>query len=91
MKRYSWFLLLTATLVGQGCLSTDKPFGDRDLPAIKEVEKTPPPAPERPPVQPEDVTATNYVEKIQALNAELVVKEKEPVSQPVAVHMPEKP
>jgi hypothetical protein len=70
------YLLLLSILAGPGCLKMPTLVWDAKPPAKKEVG----PAPQTPPVKPEDVTETNSREKLDALQAELdyAANEKQP-------------
>jgi hypothetical protein len=82
MKRYTWLLLLTAPLAGQGCLGMEKMAWNKEPAAdVKKTEK-PEPAPAQLPAAPHllsanDVTDANALHKAEELDAELTRAERE--------------
>jgi hypothetical protein len=78
MKRYTW-LLLTALLAGQGCLGMENLLWEREVVAVKEPVKAPPPPA---PVTAATITEANAAEAAEALAEELSRLESEPLPQP---------
>ena len=89
MKRYTWLLLLTATLGGQGCLGMEKLLWESEVVEIKapEAEIAPPPIA---PVTENDVNEANAAQMAAALDAELDRAVSQPAVQSLTAYVPPK-